>query len=137
MLQYVLKCLVIILVALPLQYAVAQQNSAPVTNASNSKTLTEKQKIEQLIQFIRSMNDATFIRNGNEHSCKEAADHLQAKWHKHSDRIKDADDFIEHLASKSSMSGEPYLIRFADGKTHKSADILHTELNKIEKEKLL
>lgn len=137
MLQSVFKFLILLLFTLPLQHAVAQQDSVPVSQSSSNVALTESQKVEQLIMAIRSMNNATFIRNGSEYSCKEAADHLQAKWNKHSNRIKDANAFIEHLASKSSMSGKPYLIKFADGKTYKSADILNKELQRIEGGKTL
>jgi hypothetical protein len=36
------------------------------------------------------------------------------------DKIKTAEDFIQFCASRSSMTGEPYLIKFADGTTKTS-----------------
>jgi hypothetical protein len=35
-------------------------------------------------------------------------------------KVKTAEDFIKYCASKSSITGEPYLMRFADGTTVKS-----------------
>ncbi|MBC5993082.1 DUF5329 family protein [Pontibacter cellulosilyticus] len=94
--------------------------------------LTEVQKVHRLIQFVRGMKDATFVRNGSEHTCKEAADHLQSKWEKHKNSIGSARDFIEKLASKSGFSGEPYKIRFKDGTEHTTNAILTKELERLE-----
>ncbi len=120
----------IILCLAAVQPALAQNPNGTInTTASTTKSaLTESDKIGQLITEVRNMEGATFIRNGSEHSCQEAADHLQAKWEKHGSKIKTADDFIVHLATKSSMSGEMYKIRFTDGREVNTADILRERL---------
>ena len=46
--------------------------------------------------------------------------------------IKTARDFINLAASKSERTGEPYLIRFDDGKEVKSGDFLTEKLDEIE-----
>ena len=94
--------------------------------------LTEIQKVHRLIHFVRSLKDATFVRNGSEHTCQEAADHLQSKWEKHKNNIGSARDFIEKLASKSGFSGEPYKIRFKDGTEYTTNAILTKELERLE-----
>jgi hypothetical protein len=93
---------------------------------------TEQQKTDHLIVFIRNLKGATFIRNGSEHTPSEAADHLQYKREKAGSRLKTARDFIDKIASQSSMTGTPYMIRFANGKEFPSAMVLTNELNKLE-----
>ncbi|MER2996137.1 DUF5329 family protein [Pontibacter populi] len=122
-----------ILCLVAVQPAVAQQSDTPAitTAASATGALSESQKIDYLIDNIRGMKGATFIRNGSEHSCQEAADHLKAKWEKHGAKIKSAEDFITHLATKSSMSGEVYKIRFADGREEPTGEVLLKALGQL------
>ena len=75
--------------------------------------LPEDEKIERLIESIAAMPAAVFIRNGSEHRADEAAEHLRRKW-KAAGGVT-AEQFIERIASRSSLSGQPYLIRHADG----------------------
>ncbi len=95
--------------------------------------LTEKQKIEALIKNVEEMQDAKFIRNDKEYSAKTAAKFLRGKWESNEADVKTAKDFIEKLASSSSTSGKPYLIRFKDGTEMKSGEYLLEQLKKIEK----
>ncbi|WP_162428660.1 DUF5329 family protein [Pontibacter pudoricolor] len=122
-----------ILYLVAVQPAMAQQSNTPgiTTSASVPGTLSESQKIDQLIESIRGMKGATFIRNGSEHTCQEAAEHLRAKWEKHGDKIKSAEDFIAFLATKSSMSGEVYKIRFADGREEPTGEVLLKTLGQL------
>ncbi|MHA6249660.1 DUF5329 family protein [Pontibacter sp. CAU 1760] len=113
--------------------ASAQQKALAASHSHTSSRLTESQKVQELITYVRSMKDATFIRNGSKHSCKEAADHLQAKWEKHKADVKTARGFIDELASKSGMSGKDYLIQYADGRTETSASVLNKKLKQLEK----
>jgi len=94
--------------------------------------LTEQQKIDVLIHSVETLPGAQFIRNGSAHDGKAAAEHLQMKRHYAGNRIKTANDFIENCASRSSMTGLPYQIRFANGKTEESGVFLHAELKQIE-----
>lgn len=97
--------------------------------------LTEAQKIDHLISFVRNLKGATFIRNGSEHTPAAAADHLQMKREKGGSRIKTAKDFIDKIATKSTVSGDLYLIRFANGKEFPSQMVLLNELKKLEEGK--
>jgi hypothetical protein len=94
--------------------------------------LTEQQKIDALIHSVEVLPGAQFIRNGSAHDGKAAADHLQQKRRYVGDRIKTANDFISCCASKSSMSGQPYQIRYADGKTVDAEVYFRAELKRIE-----
>ena len=100
---------------------------------ADEKKLTEDQKTESLIKHVEELKDAKFIRNGTEHDPSEAAQLMKYKWDNNKDDIKTAKDFIRICATKSSTSGEPYLIKFKDGKEVKSADYLTAELEKLEK----
>lgn len=94
--------------------------------------MPEAQKIEALIQAVASLEGAVFIRNGTEHAPKAAADHLRLKWRNAGRRVKTAPDFIRYCASESSLSGQPYEIRFQDGRTVLARDWLWTELKRLE-----
>ena len=104
----------------------------PVPVLIETAPRTEAQKIEALIGAVANLEDAVFIRNGTEHTPKEAADHLRLKWKNAGGRVKNAPDFIRYCASESSLSGKPYAIRFRDGHTVLTRDWLWTELKRME-----
>jgi hypothetical protein len=58
----------------------------------------------------------TFTRNGTEYSGQEAAEHIRNKYEHFKSKIKSPEDFIQVCASKSLMSGKPYLVSTAQGK---------------------
>jgi hypothetical protein len=95
---------------------------------------TETQKIEMLISYVEKL-DAVFIRNGSEHEPRAAAKHMRDKWDHSRSKIVTADAFITHIASYSSMTGKPYLVRFRDGREVKSGELLRAELSRIEGKK--
>jgi hypothetical protein len=94
----------------------------------------EAAKIEQLIEHVGSLEGAVFIRNGEEHTPTEAAAHLRRKWEAAGGRITSAQQFIEQLASKSSVSGETYRIRLADGTETTSGEYLRTRLAEMDEQ---
>lgn len=97
---------------------------------------TETQKIDHLIAFVANLKGATFIRNGESYEPKQAADHLLMKRNKAGNRIKTAKDFIDKIATASSLTGEPYLIQFANGKKFPTQLVLISELKKLEEGKV-
>lgn len=108
-----------------------------VTSVGAQQPLTDGQKIDHLISYVRNLKGATFIRNGSEHTAAAAADHLQMKREKAGSRITTARDFIDKIATKSSMSGELYRIRFANGKEFPCYMVLLNELKKLEEGKVV
>lgn len=98
----------------------------------SAEVLAEKKNIEQLIAAVEGLNDAVFIRNGTEYKAEDAADHLRRKLNAAGDQIDSATKFIDLIASKSSMSGEEYTIRFADGRLVTAGDFLREKLSAIE-----
>ncbi len=70
----------------------------------------ESDEIEYLLYFVGG-SDCIFIRNGGEYQAKEAREHLEMKYNHVKRRIKTAEDFIDKIASKSSLSGRQYEVR--------------------------
>src|SRR5262245_32486185 len=80
----------------------------------------ERDKIESLLKHVEGLRDVKFVRNGMPYDASTAVTFLRRKWQSESGNVKTAADFIDKVASKSSTSGQPYLIRFKDGKEVKS-----------------
>jgi hypothetical protein len=99
---------------------------------AQDKPLTEKQKIEALIQHVADMKGAKFVRNDTEHDASTAAKFLRGKWQANEAGVKTAKDFIDKVASVSSTSGKPYVIRFQDGKEVRSGEYLTEVLRKLD-----
>lgn len=92
----------------------------------------EQGRIERLIHFVESQKDMKFIRNGSEYSCADAAKFLRGKLESMGGEVTTAREFIERIASKSSMSGQPYHVRFADGRLMPAAQFLAEELKRMD-----
>jgi hypothetical protein len=90
--------------------------------------MTEKLKIEYLIQSVEKLDGAKFYRNGLWYSPKEAADHLRLKWKNAGSRIKTARQFIDKIATESSMSGLAYKIKYKDGRVVESKVFFNQQL---------
>ena len=93
-----------------------------------------KAEVDELITFVRT-SGVRFIRNGTEYSGAEGAQHLRDKLGKAGDRVKTTDDFITGVASKSYLSGKPYLVKFADGHTEPTGEWLKAHLAEMRKSK--
>ncbi|HLC13566.1 MAG TPA: DUF5329 family protein [Chthoniobacterales bacterium] len=77
------------------------------------------ESLEQTIAFLLhriETTDATFIRNGQAHTPQEAVAHVRAKYEHFKAQIKTPEDFIRLAATKSLLTGQPYLVRTRDGK---------------------
>jgi hypothetical protein len=98
------------------------------SGAVSAQDNIEKKKIEFLISSVENLKGAKFIRNGSEHDGKEAAEHLRMKLQIAGGKVQTADDFIRLCASKSFITGKPYMIRSSDGKTIKSEEYFREKL---------
>jgi hypothetical protein len=88
----------------------------------------EQRKIDYLLSSIADLHDAVFIRNGSEYDAPRAADHLRLKLRYAGGRVKTAEDFIIYCATGSSMTGNAYQIKFADGRVVATAAFLRDKL---------
>jgi hypothetical protein len=85
------------------------------TAAQTSAAESLEETINYLIDHV-STSDATFIRNGQPHTPAEAVAHIRAKYAHFKSEIKTPEDFIRLSASKSLLTGKPYLVRTPDRK---------------------
>jgi hypothetical protein len=93
--------------------------------------LSERQKIEALLDLLKAIPGAVFVRNGTDYTADQAVEHLRRKLTAAGSRVKTAEDFIACCASGSSTSGEPYRIKFPDGRIMKSADYFRAKLKEL------
>ena len=78
----------------------------PFAQATNNT----EQEIQHLFEFI-SQSNCIFIRNNTEYPAKEARDHIQTKYDFAKRWVGSAEQFIDRIATKSSISGNRYQIR--------------------------
>jgi Family of unknown function (DUF5329) len=71
--------------------------------------------VTYLIDYVAG-SDLTFVRNGQDSTPKQAAEHMRQKWTYFRNQIKTPEDFILLAATKSELSGKLYLVRLKDGK---------------------
>ena len=106
--------------------------------AYGSGSPSELQKIDALLKSVKS-SDVTFIRNGTDYTAEEAYEHLRRKlnsaqnsWFAPPKEEWTARLLIEKIASRSSISRKPYLVRFKDGRTIEAHVWLTEMLREIE-----
>ena len=78
----------------------------PFAQATNNT----EQEIQHLFEFI-SQSNCIFIRNNTEYPAKEARDHIQTKYDYAKRWVGSTEQFIDRIATKSSISGNRYQIR--------------------------
>jgi len=84
------------------------------------------EEISHLLQYIEK-SECVLFRNGKEHTPAEALEHIRMKYEHVRKKVKAAEDFIEYAATKSSLSGKPYLVRCAE-KERPTGEWLREEL---------
>jgi hypothetical protein len=84
----------------------------PYSVLAHEPAASARQEIQHLIDFI-NRSSCHFNRNGSWYSANEAAAHLDKKYHSamDKDRLHSAEDFIEYVATKSSMTNTPYKVQ--------------------------
>lgn len=111
-------------------YFCLRSDEHPGTTPASPSALTEHEKIQKLIELTEK-SQITFIRNGQDHSAQEAADHLRRKYDYAKDDIHTADQFIQEIASKSSSTGELYYVRMQDGTEVPAGDWFRERLKEV------
>ena len=93
-----------------------------------------QQEISHLFAYLGS-SGCQFSRNGSWYSPQEAVDHLNDKYQYllGKNRIASAEDFIAEAASRSSMSGQAYLVKCGNAAPVESAGWFRAELDKYRK----
>ena len=96
---------------------------APATHAEQAPA-----EIEYLLTQIGS-SGCTFIRNGKEHSAEDAEDHLRMKYRRGKRYADTTENFIDRLASKSSISKKLYMIECPGEAPVSTGSWLHSKLD--------
>ena len=105
---------------------------AGIGSARADPDVVAQAEIDHLLVYIGATS-CTFVRNGTPGTATQARDHLAGKYQFAKGRISTAEEFIQNLATQSSMSGEPYLIR-CGGKNDQPAGVwLVEELRRYRK----
>ncbi len=92
--------------------------------------LTSEAEINGLILAVEK-SGCQFIRNGDAHSASDAAEHLRLKYRKAKAYAKTAEEFIDNLASQSSLTKTPYYLITPQGEKIASGVWLHRELQRL------
>jgi hypothetical protein len=67
-------------------------------------------EIRHLVDFV-SASGCTFIRNGDAHDSKSAAEHLLMKYGRAQGRLETTEQFIEAVATRSYLTGREYRVQ--------------------------
>ena len=112
--------LAVLLVLLAVQTAWARPSAA------------EAEEIEHLLGYLAT-SGCTFNRNGTWHAAQQAAQHLRDKYDYllKKNLVTTAESFIELAASRSSVSGRPYLVRCGSAAPLQSETWFRTELKRF------
>jgi len=91
-----------------------------------------KAEIERLFSYLGS-SGCSFKRNGAWHSAADAVQHLRGKYTYllKNDLITTTESFIERAASRSSLSGRPYLVQCAGTEPVEGGPWFLAELERI------
>ncbi len=87
------------------------------------------QEINHLLEFVKN-SGCIINRNGTEYPAQKGVQHIKNKYKYFKDEIKNTDDFILYSATKSTMSGEYYMVSCPGKVKVKSQDWLNAELKK-------
>ena len=118
LLRTVVALLAFLVAAVSVAYAAA---SSPVA----------ADEINHLLTHLQS-SGCQFNRNGDWHDASDAAEHLQKKLDYALDKgaMTSAEEFIDQVASQSSMSGKVYQVRCAQAAPQPSGQWLHEEFGR-------
>jgi hypothetical protein len=98
-----------------------------VCASSPTLAASPEAEIDHLLTFIAG-SPCVFIRNGVAYDGAQAVAHIKDKYEHYREDIRSAEDFIALAASKSAMTGKPYLVQ-CDGAKIPAAEWLRQELS--------
>lgn len=93
----------------------------------------EEARINAMLSALAQQHDLTFVRNGDDHTSEEAVSHLQLKLSNTRNRINTAEQFIDKVASSSSMTGKPYIVKIPGKSDENAQTYLHSLIEQTDK----
>ena len=93
-------------------------------------------QVEEVTHLLAFVENSTCItnRNGSDYPAEKGVSHIEMKYDYFRDDIKRSEDFIEYSATKSTMSGNYYMVTCPGKPPMKTQDWLLTELNRFRME---
>jgi len=104
----------------------------PLSAFAGSLAPQSEKEIAALLEFVRTA-PCRFNRNGSWYDARDAAEHIDTKYRYAVDQglVHSAEDFIQYVADKSSLTGIPYTVQCQGGSVLRCADWLRAELQRI------
>ena len=96
-------------------------------------TAHEEARINAMLEGLAQKKDLIFVRNGDEHTCYEAVSHLRLKLGNTRNRIDTAEQFIDKVASSSSITGKPYIVKIPGKSDENAQPFLHALIAQTDK----
>ncbi len=93
----------------------------------------EEARINAMLNALAQKKDLTFVRNGDAHNCEEAVSHLRLKLGNTRNRIDTAEQFIDKVASSSSITGKPYIVKIPGKSDENAQPYLHALIAETDK----
>lgn len=100
--------------------------AAVLSAGTSASAASPDEEIGHLMSAIAG-SPCAFIRNGVAYDGKTALAHVKDKYEYYRNEIRSAEDFIALAATKSVLSGRPYLVQ-CGARTMPAADWLSREL---------
>ena len=94
---------------------------------------SEMARVERLLAMIASRHDVRLVRNGKDYDADMAVRFLRGKLDAMGGELKNAEDFIERIATRSSTTGQLYRVRLPDGREIGAGEFLRLELVRQDK----
>jgi len=98
-----------------------------VTITSADVPFDQRHEVEHLLKFVANTT-CIIDRNGSLHNGPEALSHIKKKYAYFQNKITSTEAFIELTASKSTFSGNVYMVRCEGGKMMTTREWLLDEL---------
>ncbi len=98
-------------------------------NSYSGQTDSVDTTVQHLLDYVAA-SGLTFIRNSSEYTAREASGHMQKKYAHFKEKIKTPEDFIRLCATKSILSGKPYMVITRQGGVIRTSEWLTTELKR-------
>lgn len=93
----------------------------------------QEARINAMLDALAQKKDLIFVRNGDAHTCEEAVSHLRLKLGNTRNRINTAEQFIDKVASSSSITGKPYIVRIPGKSDENAQPYLHALIAETDK----
>lgn len=87
-------------------------------------------EVNHLLAYVKN-SGCVINRNGTDHPAEKGIEHIEMKYDYFRDDIDNAEEFIEYSATKSTMSGDYYMVTCPGEKAIRTQDWLMVELKRF------